>query len=71
MSFGNVLAMEWIKLRSLRSTTWVLAAGMLVTAALGVVAGFNTRSVTGDPTSNVLSGFSSASSSSGSSACSA
>jgi ABC-type transport system involved in multi-copper enzyme maturation permease subunit len=56
MSFGNVLAMEWIKLRSLRSTTWVLAAGMLVTAALGMVAGFNTRSVTGDPTSNVLSG---------------
>jgi ABC-2 type transport system permease protein len=56
MSFGDVLAMEWIKLRSLRSTTWVLAAGMLVTAALGMVAGFNTRSVTGDPTSNVLSG---------------
>ena len=57
MSFGNVLAMEWIKLRSLRSTTWVLAVGMLVTAALGVVAGFNTRSVTSDPTSNVLSGI--------------
>jgi len=57
MSFGNVLAMEWIKLRSLRSTTWVLAVGMLTTAALGVVAGFNTRSVTSDPTSNVLSGI--------------
>jgi ABC-2 type transport system permease protein len=57
MSFGNVLAMEWIKLRSLRSTTWVLAVGMLLTAALGVVAGFNTRSVTSDPTSNVLSGI--------------
>jgi ABC-2 type transport system permease protein len=57
MSFGNVLAMEWIKLRSLRSTTWVLAVGMLVTAALGVVAGFNTRSVTSDPTSNVLIGI--------------
>lgn len=55
MSFGNVLAMEWIKLRSLRSTTWVLAVGMLVTAALGMVAGFNTGSVTSDPTSNVLS----------------
>jgi ABC-2 type transport system permease protein len=56
MSFGNVLAMEWIKLRSLRSMTWVLAAGMLATAALGLVAGFNTRSVTSDPTSNVLAG---------------
>ena len=54
--FRHVLAMEWIKLRSLRSTTWVLACGMAATAALGVVAGFNTRSVTGDPTSNVLSG---------------
>jgi hypothetical protein len=54
--FRHVLAMEWIKLRSLRSTTWVLAAGMAATAGLGVVAGFNTRSVTGDPTSNVLSG---------------
>jgi ABC-2 type transport system permease protein len=30
---------------------------MFVTAVLGVVAGFNTRSVTGDPTSNVLSGI--------------
>jgi ABC-2 type transport system permease protein len=54
--FRHVLAMEWIKLRSLRSTTWVLASGMAATAGLGVVAGFNTRSVTGDPTSNVLSG---------------
>ena len=46
--------MEWIKLRSLRSTRWVLAGGMVATVALGVVAGYNTRSVTGDPTSNVL-----------------
>jgi ABC-type transport system involved in multi-copper enzyme maturation permease subunit len=48
--------MEWIKLRSLRSTRWVLAGGMAATVALGVVAGYNTRSVTGDPTSNVLAG---------------
>ena len=48
--------MEWIKLRSLRSTRWVLAGGMVATVALGVVAGYNTRSVTGDPTSNVLAG---------------
>jgi hypothetical protein len=48
--------MEWIKLRSLRSTTWVLAAGIAVTIALGTVAGLGTRNPQGDPTSNVLSG---------------
>ncbi len=54
--FPDAARMEWIKLRTLRSTTWVLGGGMLVTVALGVVAGLNTRSVTGDPTSNVLAG---------------
>jgi ABC-2 type transport system permease protein len=49
--------MEWIKLRSLRSTTWVLAAGMAVTIGLGVVAGFNTRNPNGDPTNNILAGI--------------
>jgi ABC-type transport system involved in multi-copper enzyme maturation permease subunit len=48
--------MEWVKLRTLRSTTWVLSAGLALSVALGVVAGYNTRSVTGDPTSNVLAG---------------
>ena len=52
----DVVRMEWIKLRSLRSFRWVLLGGMAATVALGVVAGYNTRSVTGDPTSNVLSG---------------
>jgi ABC-type transport system involved in multi-copper enzyme maturation permease subunit len=54
--FLEAARMEWIKLRSLRSTRWVLAGGMAATVALGVVAGYNTRSVTGDPTSNVLAG---------------
>ena len=54
--FREAARMEWIKLRSLRSTRWVLAGGMVATVALGVVAGYNTRSVTGDPTSNVLAG---------------
>lgn len=54
--FRNVAAMEWIKLRSLRSVWWTLLGGMAVTVALGVVSGFNTRSVNGDPTSNVLAG---------------
>jgi ABC-2 type transport system permease protein len=56
-SFGDAVRMEWVKLRTLRSTTWVLGAGMCVTIALGMVAGFNTRSATGDPTSNVLAGI--------------
>jgi len=54
--FGDVVRMEWVKLRSLRSVRWVLLGGMAATVALGVVAGYNTRSVTGDPTSNVLAG---------------
>ena len=55
--FRHAARMEWIKLRSLRSTTWVLAAGIAVTIALGTVAGLNTRAPHGDPTSNVLSGI--------------
>jgi ABC-2 type transport system permease protein len=55
--FREAARMEWIKLRSLRSTRWVLLGGMAATVALGVVAGYNTRSVTGDPTSNVLAGI--------------
>lgn len=54
--FRHVARMEWVKLRSLRSVRWVLAGGMAATVALGVVAGYNTRNVTGDPTSNVLAG---------------
>ncbi len=54
--FRDVARMEWIKMRTLRSTRWALAGGMAATVALGTVAGCSTRSVTGDPTSNVLSG---------------
>jgi ABC-2 type transport system permease protein len=54
--FRNVAAMEWIKLRSLRSARWVLIGGIAATVAFGVVTGYNTRSVTSDPTSNVLAG---------------
>jgi ABC-2 type transport system permease protein len=54
--FWNVAAMEWIKLRSLRSVRWALIGGMAATVALGAISGYNTRSVTGDPTSNVLAG---------------
>lgn len=55
--FRNVAAMEWIKLRSLRSMTWVLAGGMAATIAIGITAGFNTRNAAGDPTSNFMSGI--------------
>jgi len=55
-TFSNVARMEWIKARSLRSVRWTLLLGMVATAALGVVAGYNTRSATGDPTSNILAG---------------
>src|SRR5579875_1846557 len=54
--FRHAARMEWIKLRSLRSTTWVLASGIAVTIVLGTVAGLNTSNPHGDPTSNVLSG---------------
>jgi hypothetical protein len=54
--FRNVVAMEWIKLRSLRSARWTLGGGMAATVALGVVAGYNTRNAGGDPTSNMLAG---------------
>jgi hypothetical protein len=49
--------MEWIKLRSLRSTAWALLGGAAVTIGLGIVAGFNTRNPDGDPTSNILAGI--------------
>jgi ABC-2 type transport system permease protein len=54
--FTEAAAMEWIKLRTLRSTTWVLGAGLALSVALGVVAGYNTRGAAGDPTNNVLAG---------------
>jgi len=55
-TFRHVAWMEWIKLRTLRSTTWTLSVGMAATVALGVVAGYNTRNAGGDPTNNVLAG---------------
>jgi ABC-2 type transport system permease protein len=54
--FRDVARMEWIKLRSLRSVRWALLGGMTATVVLGAVAGYNTRSAAGDPTSNVLAG---------------
>jgi hypothetical protein len=55
--FRHAARMEWIKLFSLRSATWGLAAGVLVTIVIGAVAGFNTRNPHGDPTNNILGGI--------------
>jgi ABC-2 type transport system permease protein len=55
--FRQAAAAEWIKLRTLRSTTWVAGAGLAASVALGTVAGLNTKTAGGDPTSNVLAGI--------------
>ncbi|MCL2580905.1 MAG: ABC transporter permease [Streptosporangiales bacterium] len=54
--YRQAVAMEWVKLRTLRSTTWALGLGLAASIALGVIAGYNTRDAGGDPTSNVLAG---------------
>lgn len=48
--------MEWIKLRSLRSTWWTLVVTAAGTVGIGVAVGLNTRSVSGDVTNNALAG---------------
>ncbi|WP_250031367.1 ABC transporter permease subunit [Paractinoplanes maris] len=48
--------MEWIKLRSLRSTWWTLLATAAGTVAIGVAVGLNTRDGSGDVTNNALAG---------------
>jgi hypothetical protein len=48
--------MEWIKLRSLRSTWWTLAVTAAGTVGIGAAVGLNTRSASGDVTNNALAG---------------
>ncbi|MEU7800832.1 ABC transporter permease [Micromonospora arborensis] len=48
--------MEWIKLRSLRSTWWTLVVTVAGTVGIGVAVGLNTRSAAGDVTNNALAG---------------
>jgi hypothetical protein len=61
--FRQVARMEWIKLRSLRSTTWILLATLAGMIGIGILVMANTRApVTAadkasfDPTNNVLAG---------------
>jgi ABC-2 type transport system permease protein len=53
----HAVAMEVVKARTLPAVRWTLIGGMLLTFALGVIAGANTRNPQSDPTSNVLSGI--------------
>jgi ABC-type transport system involved in multi-copper enzyme maturation permease subunit len=55
--FAQVTRMEWIKLRSLRSTWWTLAITGAGSIAIGVAVGINTRNPAGDLTNNALAGI--------------
>jgi ABC-2 type transport system permease protein len=52
----DVARMEWIKLRSLRSTWWTLAITVAGTIGIGVAVGVSTRNPSSDVTNNVLAG---------------
>jgi ABC-type transport system involved in multi-copper enzyme maturation permease subunit len=56
--YGLVQAarMEWIKLRSLRSTWWTLAATVAGTVGIGAAVGLNSRDASVDLTNNALAG---------------
>lgn len=56
--FSNVARMEWIKLRSLRSTWVTLALTAAAAIGISVAVGFSTRSANEDLTSNALAGVS-------------
>ncbi len=49
--------MEWIKLRSLRSTWWTLAVTVAGTVGIGVAVGLNSRNAAEDLTNNALAGI--------------
>jgi ABC-2 type transport system permease protein len=44
VAFHHILLSEWTKLRSVRSTKWSLAVGLLLTIAFPLIAAFATRS---------------------------
>jgi len=55
--FPQAARMEWIKLRSLRSTWWTLAITAAAATGIGVAVGLNTRNASGDLTNNALAGI--------------
>jgi len=56
--FAQVARMEWIKLRSVRSTWWTLGVTIGAALAIGVAVGVNTEAAAGDLTNNALAGIS-------------
>jgi ABC-2 type transport system permease protein len=54
--FRHVARMEWVKLRTLRSTWWALAITAVGGAVMAIVIGLNTISSSADLTNNVLAG---------------
>ncbi len=55
--FQDVAAMEWIKLRTLRSTWWTLAITLAGASARAVVIGLNSKNAAGDLTNDALAGM--------------
>jgi ABC-2 type transport system permease protein len=55
--FRNAARMEWIKLRSLRSTIGTVLFGVAAMIGIGIAAGFNTKNPHGDVTNNILTGI--------------
>lgn len=54
--FWQVAEMEWVKLRSLRSTWWVLALTVAGAVGIAVAVGVNTKDTGADLTNNALGG---------------
>jgi ABC-2 type transport system permease protein len=54
--FAQVTLMEWLKLRSLRSTWWTLAITVAGTISIGIAVGLNTTNASEDLTNNALAG---------------
>lgn len=53
---AQAVRMEWIKLRSLRSTWWTLAVTVAATVGIGLAVGRTSRDATVDLTNNALAG---------------
>ena len=56
--FTHAARMEWIKLRSLRSTWWTLVVTIAAAAGIAVAVGANTEDAAADLTNNALAGIS-------------
>lgn len=54
--FGHAARMEWVKLRTLRSTWWMLAITTAGSVGISVAVGANTRNAAGDLTNNAMAG---------------